>query len=42
VRGFATLLATELKLYFRMPINALFTLALPLAMLLVFGGIFGN
>lgn len=42
MRGFWKLTWTECKLYFRMPIYAFFTLALPPMILLLFGSIFGN
>jgi ABC-2 type transport system permease protein len=38
----AKLALTELKLFFRTPIAAFFTLAFPLLLLFVFGSIFGN
>jgi ABC-2 type transport system permease protein len=42
MRSFWKLTLAECKLYFRFPISAFFTLALPLMLLLLFGGIFGN
>ncbi|MEW6525002.1 MAG: ABC transporter permease [Bacillota bacterium] len=41
-RGLGRLLWTELKLYLREPLAALFTLAFPSLMLLLFGSIYGN
>lgn len=42
MRSFWKLTLAECKLYFRFPIGAFFTLALPLMLLLLFGSIFGN
>lgn len=42
MRGFFTLTWTELKLFMREPAAVFFTLAFPLMLLFVFGGIFGN
>jgi ABC-2 type transport system permease protein len=42
MRGFWKLTWIECKLYFRFPIGAIFTLALPLMILILLGGIFGN
>jgi ABC-2 type transport system permease protein len=42
MRSFWKLTLAECKLYFRFPISAFFTLALPLMLLLLFGSIFGN
>lgn len=42
MRGFWTLTWTELKLFMREPAAVFFTLAFPLMLLFVFGGIFGN
>ena len=42
MRGFWKLTLTEIKLYFRFPIMAFFTLVVPLMLLLLFGAIFGN
>jgi ABC-2 type transport system permease protein len=42
MRSFWKLTLAECKLYFRFPISAFFTLALPLMLLVLFGGIFGN
>jgi ABC-2 type transport system permease protein len=40
--GFWKLIVAECKLYFRFPVMAIFTLALPLMILILLGGIFGN
>lgn len=42
MRGFWKLTLAELKLYFRLPIMAFFTLLLPPMLLILFGSIFGN
>lgn len=42
MRGFWKLTWIECKLYFRFPIGAIFTLALPLMVLILLGSIFGN
>jgi ABC-2 type transport system permease protein len=42
MRSFWKLTLAECKLYFRFPVSAFFTLALPLMLLLLLGGIFGN
>ena len=42
MRAFWKLTWVECKLYFRVPIMAFFTLVLPLMILFLFGGIFGN
>ena len=42
MRGFWKLTWAELKLYFRVPIMAFFTLAVPAMILILFGSIFGN
>ncbi len=42
MRGFWKLTWIECKLYFRFPIGAIFALALPLMILILLGGIFGN
>lgn len=42
MRGFTQLSITELKLFLREPAAVFFTLAFPLMLLFVFGGIFGN
>jgi ABC-2 type transport system permease protein len=42
MRGFWKLALTELKLYLREPIASFFTLAFPIMLLLLFGGIYGN
>lgn len=42
MRGFLQLTLTELKLFLREPAAVFFTLAFPLLLLFVFGGIFGN
>ncbi len=42
VRGFASLLLVNLKLYVREPIGAFFTLAFPVMLVLIFGAIYGN
>lgn len=42
MRGFLQLTITELKLFLREPAAVFFTLAFPLLLLFVFGGIFGN
>jgi ABC-2 type transport system permease protein len=42
MRGFLKLTWTECKLYFRFPIGAVFTLVLPLMVLVLLGSIFGN
>lgn len=42
MRGFTQLTWTELKLFLREPAAVFFTLAFPLLLLFVFGGIFGN
>lgn len=42
MRGFQQLTWTELKLFLREPAAVFFTLAFPLMLLFVFGGIFGN
>ncbi len=42
MRSFRKLTVVECKLYFRFPIMALFTLALPLMILILLGSIFGN
>lgn len=42
MRGFLQLTWTELKLFLREPAAVFFTLAFPLLLLFVFGGIFGN
>lgn len=42
MRGFYQLTITELKLFLREPAAVFFTLAFPLLLLFVFGGIFGN
>lgn len=42
MRGFWKLTWIECKLYFRYPIGAVFTLALPLMLLILLGGVFGN
>ena len=41
-RGLGALLVTNLKLYFRDPIAAFFTIAFPVMLVLLFGAIFGN
>jgi ABC-2 type transport system permease protein len=42
MRGFLKLTWIECKLYFRFPVGAIFTLALPLVVLILLGSIFGN
>jgi ABC-2 type transport system permease protein len=42
MRAFIKLTWTELKLYFREPIGAFFTLVFPLMMLFIFGSMYGN
>ena len=42
MRSFWKLTVAECKLYFRFPISAFFTLALPLMLVLLFGAILGN
>jgi ABC-2 type transport system permease protein len=42
MRGFWKLTLIEIKLYFRFPIMAFFTLVVPLMLLFLFGAIFGN
>src|SRR3954466_9460205 len=42
MRGFAKLTFVEAKLFLREPVGAFFTLAFPVLLLLLFGGIFGN
>jgi ABC-2 type transport system permease protein len=42
MRSFWKLTWTEVKLYFRFPVMAFFTLVVPLMLLFLFGGIFGN
>jgi len=42
MRAFGKLTWTELKLYFREPIGAFFTLVFPLMMLFLFGSMYGN
>jgi ABC-2 type transport system permease protein len=42
MRSFWKLTWTEVKLYFRFPVMAFFTLAVPLMLLFLFGSIFGN
>ena len=42
MRGFQQLTWTELKLFLREPAAVFFTIAFPLMLLFVFGGIFGN
>jgi ABC-2 type transport system permease protein len=42
MRGFWKLTWIEAKLFFRIPIMAFFTLAFPLMILFIFGGIYGN
>jgi ABC-2 type transport system permease protein len=42
MRGFWKLTLTEIKLYFRFPLMAFFTLVVPLMLLFLFGSIFGN
>jgi ABC-2 type transport system permease protein len=42
MRGFRTLVWTNIKLYVREPIGTFFTLAFPPLLVLLFGGIYGN
>ena len=42
MRGVARFFVVELKLYFRAPQATFFTLAFPLMMLFIFGGVYGN
>jgi ABC-2 type transport system permease protein len=42
MRGLGTLTWTELKLFLREPVTVLFTLALPLMVLYILNGVFGN
>ncbi len=42
MRSLAKLTATELRLFLREPITVVFTLALPLMILYILGGVFGN
>lgn len=42
MRALRTLIWTELKLFLREPITVIFTLALPLMVLYILGGVFGN
>ncbi len=42
MRGLRVLIWTELKLFLREPVTVIFTLALPLMVLYILGGVFGN
>lgn len=42
IRSLARTSAVELRLFLREPVTAVFTLALPLVLLFVLGGVFGN